>query len=377
MIYQSYEQIKQLELNILDELLTGGDAQERVWAAWEIGLRLGKDALPDISLQAHEAPDPGTRRHMIVVLAGLGHYSVLSTLAFYDPDESVRGTTAQYIIKITDGHDTEKISLIIKILEKDKSPVVKHSILANWSFHQKQIPIELLLDCALNKSEDVRKAAIEQIVKQYNTNELTNERIVDCLANQMTKETINIFSQWLLNADLNELIILSAGKAQQSSCLIMLDFLADKNLNFSWALLKDLSKKNCPDIDIRILNILVIEECVGVVLWLAHGIDRAIKLQKIKSHTQYLEQQSAANFHHPAINHFLSLINKMPPQQINPPDIQGFKTILKHLENDLNYFSEYDDEDYWEDEGINPEEYVEEMNLNCSRIKEWLNANAL
>ena len=28
-------------------------------------------------------------------------------------------------------------------------------------------------------------------------------------------------------------------------------------------------------------------------------------------------------------------------------------------------------------EGINPEEYVKEMNLNCSRIKEWLNANAL
>lgn len=157
----------------------------------------------------------------------------------------------------------------------------------------------------------------------------------------------------------------------------MLDFLADKNINFSWALLKDLSEKKCPDIDIRILNILVIEECVGVVLWLAHGIDRAIKLPKIKSQTQYLDQQSSANFHHPAINHFLSLINKMPPQQISPPDIQGFKTILKHLENDLNYFNEYDDEDYWEDEGINPEEYVKEMNLNCSRIKEWLNANAL
>jgi len=260
MRYQNYEQIKPLDSNLLDELLTAGDAQERVWAAWEIGLRLGKKALPRISLQAHAAPDPGTRRHMVVVVAGLGHYSVLTTLAFHDPDESVRGTATQYLIRITNECDTAKINLIIRLLEEDRSPIVKQAILVNWDYKKQQIPIGLLFDCAGNKSENVRQAAIKQIVRQYSASGLSAGQIISCLSNQITKESICLFSNWLLKWELQDFIVVSAERALPSSSLLMLDFLADKDLKFSWQSLKKLCERKNPDTDIRILNILLIKE---------------------------------------------------------------------------------------------------------------------
>ena len=377
MIYQNYEQVKQLNSSILERLLSNGDAQERVWAAWEIGLRLGKKALPRISLQAHNAPDAGTRRHMVVVLAGLGHYPVLSTLATHDPDESVRGTTAQYLIRITDQNDTEKINLIINILEKDESPIVMQSILANWDFDQQQIPILLLLDCARNRSEDVRNTAIKQIVENYSANDLSTDQIVSLLTDQLNKESIYLISSWLLNWDLHDVIILSAEKASQTLKLMILDFVVDKNLIFSWETLKNLSQIKNPDTDIRILSILKIERNLDIILWLAFGLARAINLPKIRSRSQYLEQQSASNFYNLAKDHFLSLIKIMTPQKIDSSDLNNFQSILNHFENDIEYFDEYDDENLWEDEGINPEEYIKEMEFDCACIKKWLSIDAL
>ncbi len=180
MHYQNFEQVKRLDSNALDALLAGGDPQERVWAAWEIGLRLGKKALPDITHQAYAAPDPGTRRHMVVVLAGMGKHSVMRTLALHDPDDAVRGTSIQYLMHTTDETETGNIDLIIELLEKDRSPIVKHSILVNWDFDQHQIPVGLLLNCAGNNAEEVRMAAIKQIVRQYDPHEVATDDLINC-----------------------------------------------------------------------------------------------------------------------------------------------------------------------------------------------------
>ncbi len=358
MNYKNYDQIIQLDSDTLSELLSNGDAQERVWAAWEFSFRIGKGALPNLSVQAHEAPDPGTRRHMIVVLAGLGQYSVLSILALNDPDESVRGTAVQYIIKTTDGNESVKNILIFNILKEDNSTIVKHSILTNWNLDLK-LPIELLLQCTDSSSEDVQKAAIKQVINQYTAKDLSENQIIDCLTKQTTKESINIFSNWLLHWELEELLIISAEKAQQTTCIIILDFLDAKEIKFSWDLLKTLSERKNPDIDTRILDILVVNNSTDLLTWLAYGIDRAINLPNPTSPAQYREQQSSAFFYDSAIDHFFSLINKMPPQLLNSSDVQYFKTIHEHMEMELEYCRRY--------------EYEKEMILNCSRIKEWLN----
>ncbi len=53
-------------------LLEGGDGPERLWSAWAIALRLGRDALPLLrSTEGSDIPD-GLRRQLLVVLAGMG-----------------------------------------------------------------------------------------------------------------------------------------------------------------------------------------------------------------------------------------------------------------------------------------------------------------
>jgi hypothetical protein len=194
---------------------------------------------------------------------------------------------------------------------------------------------------------------------------------------QITRESIFLFLNWLLDWDLYDVMILSAEKAPQSSKLMILDFLVDKNLTFSWEKLKNLSQIRNPDTDIRILNILKIESNLEIILWLAFGLARAINLPKIRSRSQYLEQQSASIFYNLAKDHFLSLIKVMVPHKINSSDSNNFQTILNHLENDIEYFDEYDDEDFWEDEGVNSEEYIKEMEFYCTCIKKWLSKDAL
>ena len=375
MHYQNFEQVKQLDLNALDALLSGGDPQERVWAAWEIGLRLGKDALPDITRQAYAAPDPGTRRHMVVVLAGLGKQSVLKTLALHDPDDSVRGTSIQYLINITDETDTENIALIREVIEKDTSPIVTHSVLVHWGFIRHQIPIGLLITCAGNHAEDVRRAAVKQIVKQYVPHEVAVDDIVTCLVHQISKDTIYLLSDWLLAAELQDVLITSANRAQPPTILLILDFILDRDLKLSWDRVQKLSTKNNPDIDIRILKSLTMAHDVDLIRWLAFGIARAIKLPKAENHAQRFEQQNAASFYRAAIDHFLMLVKESSPLKMDMSDMQNFETILDHLDNELEYFSRFDDEDYWEDEKMSFEDYIRKMKSNCDTLKKWLHRN--
>jgi hypothetical protein len=71
---------------------------------------------------------------------------------------------------------------------------------------------------------------------------------------------------------------------------------------------------------------------------------------------------------------------------ISTPHSSGFASLdfepftepsKKQLEKDIEYYDEYDDEDFWEDEGINQEEYIKEMKFDCDCIRKWLSIDAL
>ena len=72
MRYKNYEQVSQLATDISESLLISGDAQEQVWAAWEVGMRFGASALPRVLRHARQAPDPGTRRRKRVLVKIIG-----------------------------------------------------------------------------------------------------------------------------------------------------------------------------------------------------------------------------------------------------------------------------------------------------------------
>lgn len=371
MRYQDYTAVTLLSTELLEELLSTGDAQERVWAAWEIAMRLGKESLTKIWPQNNKIPDPGIRLHMVVILAGLGNYSVLSTLAFNDPDDAVRGASAQYLIRTANPNDVDRRDLIAKLLKEDESPVVKENILRHWKSMQQTLPIKLLLEYAENKSEGIRAAAIELITSTFAPSELEKDDIIACLAVQNTRESVSLLCNWLEKFGSQDLIFLSAEKADPSSCLLILDFFVEKKAKVTWSLLSSLAQRNESEINIRILSILQSEFDLHLIAWLAFGIALSISSRRIK--LSNIEMRRNSDFYRRGIDHFLFLIKEMEPTQLEKNVSDNFKIILANFEESRAEADEYSDED-WEHENSYYEEYVKVIDSHIYHIKRWVDA---
>jgi len=100
MLYRIYTDVARLDSTTQRHLLQHGDAVERVWAAWALGTALGAQSVPDLLSSLQDSPAPGTRRHLLIVLAGLGERHVLRIFAHDDPDDYVRATACQYLLRI-------------------------------------------------------------------------------------------------------------------------------------------------------------------------------------------------------------------------------------------------------------------------------------
>jgi hypothetical protein len=97
---------------VVEDLLREGDVQERVWAAWALGMRepaRGGRVL-EITL-AHEM-DAGVRRHLLVVLAGVGRNACIAQAASRDADADVRATATRLLARLAEPEDAGAYDLI-------------------------------------------------------------------------------------------------------------------------------------------------------------------------------------------------------------------------------------------------------------------------
>ncbi len=116
-----------------------------------------------------------------------------------------------------------------------------------------------------------------------------------------------------------------------------------------------------------------IEPQYELIKWIAFGIARAIGLPPVKEYFRYISQKDSSSFFDFAIEHFLTLIKESTPSKIDPAMQEYFKLILNHLENELSSLDSYDDQDYWGQKGITPEEYDKDIEQKCDTIRSWLN----
>lgn len=127
-VFGSFEDVLRLENPRQRDLLRCGDEVERVWAAWALGLRLGTQAVPELRDSLRQCPFPGTRRHLLVVLAGFGERSTLCGVASGDADPYVRTTACRYLARIAQNDDAVR-RVLLERLFKDPSPDVRLAIL--------------------------------------------------------------------------------------------------------------------------------------------------------------------------------------------------------------------------------------------------------
>jgi len=94
----NYDAVRRLDDGAIRALLRDGAPVERVWAGWEIGMRLGRGH-PEIVGHIANEPTPGVRRALLVVLAGHGEVDVVVALACHDPAVEVRAAAMALIVR--------------------------------------------------------------------------------------------------------------------------------------------------------------------------------------------------------------------------------------------------------------------------------------
>jgi HEAT repeat protein len=95
--YANFEAVRNQPIVELRRLLREGEPVERAWAAWALGQRIGDEANPDLIEAAHDAPTPGVRSLLLVVLAGHGEQELVEAFAKNDPDDEVRASACRYV----------------------------------------------------------------------------------------------------------------------------------------------------------------------------------------------------------------------------------------------------------------------------------------
>jgi hypothetical protein len=163
-VYTTFTDITRLEVAAQRSLLQSGEAVERVWAAWALGLELGAQIAPDLAASLQDAPEPGLRRHLIVMLAGLGEKDILFQFAQADPDAYVRATACQYVIRTCDASDSDVQSFLLGRLFHDESGVVRWAILRFAQPNLPSLKLQHLAELVGDPDSNVRDLAASLFV---------------------------------------------------------------------------------------------------------------------------------------------------------------------------------------------------------------------
>lgn len=108
-----YDDIAGLPLSQLIALSRDGDAQERVWSAWALGVRAGqeyREALLSAFIDEH---DEGVRRHLLIVLVGLGEQQTLRHATARASSPLVRATATALLARCSEPNDATNYDLIV------------------------------------------------------------------------------------------------------------------------------------------------------------------------------------------------------------------------------------------------------------------------
>lgn len=155
----------------LRALLSSDQPAGRVWAAWSLALLLGSAVQSELRGILEQEPSPGVRRHLLVVLAGLGEREILATLAELDPDSRVRATAGQYVARLAQPDDDGTYAQLCRILTHDKAPEVRATIIAEL---REDAPAEIFLMCQdllADRDVEIRSAVIERFMVPHDASE--------------------------------------------------------------------------------------------------------------------------------------------------------------------------------------------------------------
>lgn len=132
MVHDSLESVNVLDDASLRRLWVEGDAQERVWANWVLGMRLGSAGAELFEARYAEEPDLGVKRHLLVVLAGFGRVAFVGSRAAKEADADSRATATAMLARIVDVEDDEHYDVLLS-RTLDLAWQVRHAVASTIS----------------------------------------------------------------------------------------------------------------------------------------------------------------------------------------------------------------------------------------------------
>lgn len=155
-------------LTVQFELLYRGDAQERVWAAWSLGLALGSRALASLVYTVRNDPDPGVRRHVVVMMAGFGRRDVLDQIATEESDDRVRAVAWAQLATLAMPKDVALYDRLGWCLHREV-PRVRVAVVMRLRNDAPVFVKDCLLRLASDSHSDVRAAVIAKSAMFWST----------------------------------------------------------------------------------------------------------------------------------------------------------------------------------------------------------------
>jgi len=274
--YENFEAVSQLDPEALRNLLSRGDAQERVWAAWALALTLGADSLASLQEAAQVSPTPGTRRHLVVVLAGLGERKVLCVFAESDPDAFVRATACQYLMRTWSEDDLEAADLIRQRLLADDATEVKETILKAATLLLPPATLPELAGLTSNPALEVRRAAFELIRLRHAPKEAFDGVLAARLHKEPDRDLLADLTNFCIDGGQEELVLQSALRARPPARMLLLDAVIANGKAISWARAQPLAQLGEVAVDLRLLGLLELRGLSDGFPWLVRRMAESI-----------------------------------------------------------------------------------------------------
>ena len=270
--YGSYDAVRVLDESTLRGLLAGGDRAERIWAAWALAAILSRQAAPDILADGDISRSAGNRRHLLVILAGLGERRVIRVMAEGDPNALVRASGCQYLLRTWQPGDTETAEFLKFCLFADPASEVRDEILKSAQLDRLALGLGELVDLANDRSDHVRERAIGLIRDRFGPDEISASGLFKRLAVEGRHDLLGALGRMALEAEGPERVLRAAEAQSAEGCMVLLDLLVDAKARFGWAPLNGLASRRDGAIDLRVLRLLGPDGGPVASAWLVHSV---------------------------------------------------------------------------------------------------------
>lgn len=353
MSYQSYKEVSHLNPNTLHQLLVDGDPVERLWAAWALGITQGAGTLPDLNIRLHEEPEPGIRRHLLVVFAGQGENTILRVFAQDDPDAYVRATACQYLIRINPEMDDALHDFIRLRLLSDSAHVVRRTILTDLPVNFPALRFEDITNLVNDEDIQVRKLTVDHLL---GNSSLSEQHLLEILENRIRDET-----DCDLLHELLDLYSKSGGSLQLLKLsytldaerrLEILDYLLDLKETFTWEYLAPLSINKDPFCDALLAQLLLLEQTIRSTQWLLEILIRAHHWPQSRNQQESKLASAVRTSAWWAEKHLIAFRTEIKSIQKGKLDNEIIQNAISYLnegiqETQWDYEHEWDADDEW------------------------------